>query len=143
MLTGWWRQLFGLSGSALQNSIALLDIADALRDAVSHPAFSWMHLLIAAFMLPILWVWSGRANRTSVDNAFVVCAAVVAIVSSVIGRANEIRVFLPAVTLLVLAGLMRSGVEFMGAAAAPAPVRPRHTSGGGREAQSSHAESGK
>jgi hypothetical protein len=107
--TALWRWLFGVHSGPMHNSVAVVDLPGAVQAALERPGLSWLHLVLTAFTLPAVWLWTMRGNIRLTDRAVVSSAVAVAGLSAVIGRANEIRIFLPALTMLVLAGVLRAG----------------------------------
>jgi hypothetical protein len=111
VLTSVWRSRWGLPDTDLTNSLGITLMGPMITAALSQPVLSWMQLLAAALGLPTLWLWLHRQSRTREDTALVMAALAMAGASAVIGLFNEVRIFIPTFTLLVLAGLLRVQVE--------------------------------
>jgi hypothetical protein len=111
VLTGLWRSRWGLPDTDLTNSLGITLMGPMIAAALSQPVLSWIQLLAAAFAPPILWLWLHRQSRTRQDAALVMAALAMAGVSAVVGLFNEVRIFIPTLTLLVLAGLLRVQAE--------------------------------
>lgn len=111
VLTGVWRSMWGLPDTDLTNSLGITLMGPMIAAALRQPVLSWIQLLAAAFAMPILWLWLHRQSRTREGGALVMAALAMAGASAVIGLFNEVRIFIPTLTLLVLAGLLRVQAE--------------------------------
>jgi hypothetical protein len=111
LLTSVWRSRWGLPDTDLANSLGITLMGPMIAAALRQPVLSWIQLLAAAFGLPILWLWLHRRARTHEAGALLLAAVAMAGASAIIGLFNEVRIFIPTLTLLILAGLLRVQAE--------------------------------
>jgi len=98
------RLVFELPGGRVRNSVAENDVWAMLKIAVAHPFLSWAMLLIAMLIGPVVLVAANWSPGSAEGRRLAVAGAAIGLVSVVIGAPNELRVLVPAVTVLICAG---------------------------------------
>jgi NADH:ubiquinone oxidoreductase subunit K len=103
------RSVWRLPGSRIVNSIAEYDLSGMIRQAISHPFMSWEMLLLAAFLPILIAIARYWSDSTTEVRRFVIAGLVIAVISLVVGRPNELRILTPAATVLVCSISLAAG----------------------------------
>jgi hypothetical protein len=100
------RLIFELPGGRVGNSVAANDVRAMLKIAAAHPFLSWAMLLIAMVIGPVVFVAANWSPGTAEGRRLALAGGAIGLVSIVIGAPNELRVAVPAVTVLICAGVL-------------------------------------
>ena len=100
------RMIFHLPGASILNSIALRgSISSITRTFVTDPGpRTWIVGLVVIAVLLFEWLETARAWTTR-DAATLTAGAVILVVTLVFGVIHELRIYMPVVTCVLLAGI--------------------------------------
>jgi len=102
------RHQFAIPGESDRvQTIGLMWLPRLVREFLQYPTPSSWPVLLAAALIPVAWMlWAQRQLRTQLEHRLIGAAVIVGGVTLLLGIPNELRVFLPMLTILSYAALL-------------------------------------